>query len=296
MNCQKLIIHGVRIQVEDHSGSEPAVVFLHFGGANLRMWAPVLPYFKDHARCITLDLRGHGQSEAPATGYHIDDMAEAVAGILTELAAAPAHVVGSSIGAEVGLALAAHHPALVRSLVADGAFESEYGPYSIRQEASLAEDEKTRTWLEARQKAPEKHYASLEAALEELNAFYKKHEIWNPSVEAMLRYGLVQDESGHIVKAWRKWAEDQYMEHYFSTRFEDYYRQITCPMILLTGQARDDDSAEFRIMTQLCALPRQCELIHAPGAMHPFGWMLKPEPMVQAVLEFHRRLAEQAAP
>jgi len=296
LDHHKLEIHGIGIQVEDHGSKYPVVLFLHFGGANLRMWNPVLPYFIERARCITLDLRGHGRSDAPATGYHIDDMAEDVAGVLTELAAAPAHVVGSSIGAEVGLALAAHHPDLVCSLVADGAFESEYGPYSVRREASLAEDEETRTWLEARQKSPEKHYASLEAALKELNAFYKKHEIWNPSVEAMLRYGLTKDESGHIVKAWRKWAEDQYMEHYFSTRFEDYYRQIACPMILLTGQARDDDPAALEIMRRLCALPKQCELIHAPGAMHPFGWMLEPEPMVRAVLEFHRKLADQAAP
>jgi pimeloyl-ACP methyl ester carboxylesterase len=291
MQARNLVINGVGIQTEDHGELGDVVLFLHFGGANLRMWDPVLPHFTALNRCITLDLRGHGLSDAPATGYHIDDMAEDVAGVLNELGAVPAHVVGSSIGAEVGLALAAHYPSLVRSLVADGAFESEYGPYSLRKAANLAEDEETRTWLEARRQAPEQQYESHEAALEQLNTFYKKHEIWNPSVEAMLSYGLVRNDSGNVVKAWRKWANDQYTDHYFDTRFEDYYRRVTCPMIVLTGVSHDEAPEAFQIMTRLCALSRRCELIHAPGAMHPFEWMLNPEPMARAVLEFHKQFA-----
>jgi pimeloyl-ACP methyl ester carboxylesterase len=291
VNHQKLRTNGIGIQVEDHGSAEQAVLFLHFGGANLRMWDPVLPYFTGKHRCITLDLRGHGLSDAPSTGYHIDDMAKDVAGVLNALDAVPVHIVGSSMGAEVGLALAAHHPELVRSFVADGAFESEYGPYSVRKEASLAEDEETGSWLESRRQAPEKQYENREVALETLNAFYKKHEIWNPSVEAMLSYGLVQDGTGRVVTAWRKWADDQYMEHYFKTRFEDYYGRLACPTIVLTGKSEEADPVGFDIIMRLCGLAEQCEPIHTPGAVHPYGWMLNPEPMVRAVLEFHRRLA-----
>ena len=43
--------------------------------------------------------------------------------------AADALLIGSSLGAEVGLSLAANYPQRVTALVCDGAFYSEGGPY-----------------------------------------------------------------------------------------------------------------------------------------------------------------------
>ena len=56
----------------------------------------------------------------------------------------------------------------------------------------------------------------------------------------------------------------------------------------------EEDAADeklFDIMTRLSQLPKQCEIVRVPGAIHPFGWMLDPEPMAQAVLDFYKRLA-----
>ena len=80
---------------------------------------------------ILVDLRGHGKSDKPRTGNHIDQMAKDVAGVMDRLEIDHAHVVGSSLGAEVGLSLAANYPQRVTSLVCDGALYSEYGPYGI---------------------------------------------------------------------------------------------------------------------------------------------------------------------
>ena len=52
----------------------------------------------------------------------------------------------------------------------------------------------------------------------------------------------------------------------------------------------DEDDAKNEklagILNRLAQLPKQCEIVHVPGAMHPFGWMLDPEPMARAVLRF----------
>jgi len=62
---------------------------------------------------LTQLLRGSGD----AARYTLADMAEDAAGLLSELGLAPAHVIGASQGGMIAQALAARHPAQVRSLV-----------------------------------------------------------------------------------------------------------------------------------------------------------------------------------
>ena len=291
MQAREVEIEDVGIRIEDHAGPGEAALFIHHGGSNLRMWDPVVPFFTNNYRCITLDLPGHGRSDAPATGYHIDDMACDIVSVLDTLGLKQVHIIGSSIGAEVGLSVATHYPARMLSLVAEGAFHSEYGPYGTRDPESFDHDEALKLRLEERKAAPEKTYNSREELLKEKRGFYQEHNIWNPSVEAVLTYGIVEDESGRIVDAWRKNANDAYTETYFSYRFEDYYAQIACPMIILPDADDAADEKLLDIMTRLSQLPKQCEIVHVPGAMHPFGWMLDPEPMAQAVLDFFGQVA-----
>ena len=140
--------------------------------------------------------------------------------------------------------------------------------------------------MKERKATPEKTYTSREELLEEKRGFYKEHNIWNPAVEAVLTYGVVGTEDGRIVDAWRKHANDAYTETYFNYRFEDYYAQIACPMIILPDEDDAADAKLLDIMTRLSKLPKQCVIVHVPGAMHPFGWMLDPEPMAQACSRF----------
>lgn len=290
MHQQKLTISGVGIQVEDHDGAEEAIIFLHYGGANLRMWDPVLPLFSENYRCIALDLRGHGLSDAPETGYHIDDMARDVIGVADALGIDQAHVIGSSIGAEVGLSMAANYPNRMSSLVADGTLCSEYGPFGVREPKDVSEDEEVKLQLEKRKDTPERTYESREAYLRKSSEFYKECGFWNSTVEAMLAYGAVENEDGEIVNAWRKRASDAYMEIYFNLRLEEYYKRLSCPVLMLPEQEDVENEKLFGIMTQLSRLSEQCEIVQVPGLIHPFGWMLNPEPVSRAVIDFYKRL------
>lgn len=292
MNRQKLNIQGVGIQIEDSETAAPAILFIHYGGSNLRMWDAVLPFFKNDYRCIPVDLRGHGTSDAPATGYHIDDMADDLVGVLDVLGIERTHIIGSSIGAEVGLSLAARYPHRTLSLVADGALASEYGPFGTREADSIEQDEEVASMLDRRKAAPELIYTSREEAMERSSRFYKEYGFWNPTVEAMLACAIVENAQGQIVSAWRKHASDAYMSIYFTLRFEEYYERVTCPMIMLPEQDDVEDESMFDIMTRLSKLAAQCEIVQVPNHIHPFGWMLASEPVSSIVREFYTRTAE----
>ena len=75
----------VKIHVHDYEHAGEAVIFLHFGGANLMMWQRALPYFRDQYRMILPDMRGHGKSDKPESGYHIDELAGDVAAVMAYL-------------------------------------------------------------------------------------------------------------------------------------------------------------------------------------------------------------------
>jgi 3-oxoadipate enol-lactonase len=67
---------------------------------------------------IAYDLRGHGHSERPPTGYRLSDFVADLAGLLDALdVAGPVHLVGNSFGGTVAFSYASRHPDQVASLV-----------------------------------------------------------------------------------------------------------------------------------------------------------------------------------
>jgi len=97
-------------------GQGPTVLFLHGLGSAGADWSLQFPLFAPQYRVIAPDLRAHGQSEAGAFYWTIQDLADEVAELVEKVQAGPAHVVGLSLGGCVAQALALRRPALVRSL------------------------------------------------------------------------------------------------------------------------------------------------------------------------------------
>jgi pimeloyl-ACP methyl ester carboxylesterase len=290
MREERLEVAGVGIQVEDEGGDGVPVLLLHYGGANLRMWDPVIPYLSGRFRCVALDLRGHGKSDAPRFGYRPDDFAGDVAGVLDALGVRSTHIIGCSLGAEVGLSLAADHPDCVRSFVADGALASEYGPYGLREAACVQDDPEVRERLRKMAERPEASYPSREALVEATAVMFEGSPYWNGALEAVTAYGAIETEEGAFVSAWRKWARDAYMRHYYELRVEDYYPRVACPVLMLPDEDTKADSKQFGIVQSLSELPPQCEVEVVPGSDHPFSWMRIPEAMAEVVLGFLARV------
>jgi pimeloyl-ACP methyl ester carboxylesterase len=96
------------------------VLLLHGLGVGGSIWQAFARRLLPELAAVAPDLRGHGQSEAPASGYtpadYANDLIELIEGE-DWLGEAPVRVVGHSLGALVALSLAELRPDLVRWLV-----------------------------------------------------------------------------------------------------------------------------------------------------------------------------------
>jgi pimeloyl-ACP methyl ester carboxylesterase len=123
----EIVARGVRFHVQRltprHRPCQPEhpVVFIHgLGMDNLSSFYYTLanPVAHAGARVVLYDLRGHGLSERPRTGYRVSDSVADLAAILDTLGIEDAvHLVGNSYGGTVALGFAVEYPERVASMV-----------------------------------------------------------------------------------------------------------------------------------------------------------------------------------
>jgi pimeloyl-ACP methyl ester carboxylesterase len=98
----------------DTTGSGPAVLLLHAGVADARMWEPQRAALAQAHRVIRCDLRGYGDTPLSSEPY---DNAGDVKALLDSLGERPVAIVGASAGGNVALQVASAWPDLVSRLV-----------------------------------------------------------------------------------------------------------------------------------------------------------------------------------
>jgi 2-succinyl-6-hydroxy-2,4-cyclohexadiene-1-carboxylate synthase len=286
MQDLRVKVDRIELQIREYEREGDAIIFLHFGGRNLMMWRHVVPYFQDRYRLILVDLRGHGKSDKPETGYHIDEMARDVVGVMEHLKIERAHIVGSSLGAEVGLSIAAHYPDKVISLVCEGALYSEYGPFGIWEGSEAEFREYVTSQLEKVRNTPESVFPSVDALVDARRQAFEKYGGWNENFEAVERYDACQVGEGKYMHSWRNPAKKEYLAHYFECRFEDYYRRVNCPLLMLPDEQDLQSERARAAMKGLKELSRQGKIVQVSGWVHPYGWLLNSEEMCKTILEF----------
>ena len=105
------------LNVIESGGGLPALVLLHYFGGSAKEWEFVRNELADSYRCVAIDLPGHGDSDAPPTGYSVENMADDVLGVIQRLNLTDFVLVGHSMSGKVALSLASRQPAGLRSLV-----------------------------------------------------------------------------------------------------------------------------------------------------------------------------------
>jgi pimeloyl-ACP methyl ester carboxylesterase len=109
-------LDGLRTWYDEHGRGEP-LVLLHPGLVDSRAFAPNLDALAARFRVFTPERRGHGHTPDAEGPITFELMAHDTVRFLERVAGSPAHVVGCSDGAIVGLFVALRRPDLVRKLV-----------------------------------------------------------------------------------------------------------------------------------------------------------------------------------
>jgi len=95
----------------------PPVLLLHGLGVSGSVLQPFARRLLPELAAVAPDLRGHGRSDTPPHGYLPADYAADLVELVTSEHLAPLPVIGHSLGALVGMQLAAARPELVECLV-----------------------------------------------------------------------------------------------------------------------------------------------------------------------------------
>jgi pimeloyl-ACP methyl ester carboxylesterase len=268
------VANGVRLRYIVTGQGDP-VLLLHGFGQSSQMWRPLMRELsKDHT-VIAVDLRGAGQSDAPADGYLKSEMARDVHALMSGLGYSKVSVVGHDIGMMVAYAYAAQFPHEVQKIVLMEALLPGVGEW-------------TRIWprdqwhLRFFGKTPE-------ALVQGRERIYLEH-FWND---------FAADPAKSIAEADRKEYAAEYarpnhirasMEWFRlidedAREFHEYAaKPLTLPMLVLTGEKGSGDG----LIKQAQLIDTDVQGAVVPGAGH---WLMEEAPgfVIPKIVEFLRR-------
>jgi long-chain acyl-CoA synthetase len=110
----------VRISVIDISPERPeqTLVLIHGFGGRARQWRYQIESFAERNRVLAFDLRGHGRSSRPLSGYEMPKILDDIIRTLDARGVTePFVLVGHSFGGAIVTELAYHYPERVNKLV-----------------------------------------------------------------------------------------------------------------------------------------------------------------------------------
>jgi pimeloyl-ACP methyl ester carboxylesterase len=114
---QRLMRDGVALAFEDGGRGESPLLFVHGLAGDRRYFAPQAQHFGRAHRTVSVDLRGHGESDRPVQAYTMEGFAADLAWLCDRLRIEKPVVIGHSMGGVVALMLAAHYPELPAAVV-----------------------------------------------------------------------------------------------------------------------------------------------------------------------------------
>ena len=155
---RKATLRGIDLSYQMEGDTGDPLVLVHGFTGDVSDWHHQVGYFSRSYRVLAMDLRGHGQSDAPddRSSYAITDMAADVEQLISHLALGRYHLVGHSMGGGIAQELALRRPKSLLSLTLE---DTTY-------RFGLASDGDAMAWWEQRRDLAERQGMAAVAGLE----------------------------------------------------------------------------------------------------------------------------------
>lgn len=111
--------NSIMMNYEQQGSGEPLILIPYLTAEHACYAFQVTEYAK-HFTCMSIDLRGTGETDKPVGAYTTEVLADDVAAFMEAAGIKRAHVFGLSLGAGTGMWLAAKYPEKVKSLSLHG--------------------------------------------------------------------------------------------------------------------------------------------------------------------------------
>lgn len=274
-------IRGLNFHIQQ-AGEGPDVILIHGVTGDLSIWflCKALAELAATHRATAFDLRGHGYSDVPPSGYTSADHAADVLALMDRIGARSARLVGHSFGAVIAAHVAVIAPERVDAIVlSDPYFPalrhledlSRWGHWqNFRKEAEgagvLLSDE---YWYDLGKFFDQVNHLDGEAMLKFRQA------VGLPAMQRLLRLG--HTTCGDDSKA-------------VAGLTDDLLRGITCPVLALYGEASPFLATSRYLVDHLPT----CREVLIPGAQHRAPEE-NPAAFVAAVKDFLESLVPEPA-
>lgn len=115
---QQLKRNGIALFYEEAGKGAPPILLVHGLAGDHTLMTPQFEHFGRTHRVVSVDLRGHGQSDKPQQEYTIAGFADDLAWLCRELGVYKPVLIGHSLGGMIVLDLAARYPDVPAAIVA----------------------------------------------------------------------------------------------------------------------------------------------------------------------------------
>ncbi len=137
---QAVSADGVLIQFDDRGRGEKTVVFIHGWAANKDYWQLQRDFLAETYRVVSVNLAGHGDSEATREQWSMAAFADDVVAVIEQLDLSQVSLVGHAMGSSVALEVALRLPTRVERVVAVEALHSPGEQMSAAQLGALIDN------------------------------------------------------------------------------------------------------------------------------------------------------------
>jgi pimeloyl-ACP methyl ester carboxylesterase len=248
-------------------GNGRAIVAIHGITASHINFIGIAERLAGRRPLLAFDLRGRGQSDKPVSGYGMRQHALDVAAAMRSLGLGPSVVVGHSMGAYVGTALAAEFPDLVAGLVMLD------GGYLLDPPPGFDPDKQLDTLLKPQVERLRRTFESRAVYRE----FWRKlptfsTEQWGPWVEAYLDYDLGGEPPSLRPRAAEPAVREDFRSMAQKSEVKERLRAVSCPVMVIRAPAGVAPAQPPLIPDEVMAEIRDCVPIveeHLiPGTTH----------------------------